>query len=103
MKIDGVEVASQINVKLPYRTLAGFSVAAESKMAGQEMFEMYKAFYGAGDYADKFIKAALKGEDETKRVNIPMDFLGKELQSKKLWQSNILVFVYIVFDKTRKK
>jgi len=78
LKIDGVEVASQISVKLPYRTLAGFSVAAESKMAGQEMFEMYKAFYGAGDYADKFIKAALKGEDETKRVNIPMDFLGKE-------------------------
>jgi len=78
LKIDGEDVKSGIDVKLPYRTLAGFSVAAESKMKGQKMFEMYKAYYGASDYADKFIKAALKGEDETKRVNVPMNFLGKE-------------------------
>merc|ERR1712128_10525 len=78
LKIDDGDVKSGIDVKLPYRTLAGFSVAAESKMKGQKMFEMYKAYYGASDYADKFIKAALKGEDETKRVNVPMNFLGKE-------------------------
>jgi len=78
LKINGEEVAMGINVNLPLRNLAGFSVAAESKMKGQKMFEMYKGYYGAPDYADKFIKAALKGEDETKRVNIPFAFGGKE-------------------------
>eukprot|EP00092_Neocalanus_flemingeri_P013257 GFUD01014287.1.p1 GENE.GFUD01014287.1~~GFUD01014287.1.p1 ORF type:complete len:487 (-),score=113.39 GFUD01014287.1:213-1673(-) len=78
LKIDGMEVGSQISVNLPFRTLTGFSIEAESKMKGQEMFEMYKAYYGVPDYADKFVKAALKGQDETKRVSVPMDFLGKE-------------------------
>jgi len=80
LKIDGMEMGPQriSKVKLPYRTLTGFSVEAESKMKGQEMYEMYKAYYGASDYADKFIKAALKGQDERKRVKVPMDFLGKE-------------------------
>eukprot|EP00092_Neocalanus_flemingeri_P032860 GFUD01035738.1.p1 GENE.GFUD01035738.1~~GFUD01035738.1.p1 ORF type:complete len:451 (-),score=87.11 GFUD01035738.1:395-1747(-) len=80
VKVDGEEVGTPFYVNLRYRTLAGFSVEAESKMKGQEMFEMYKAYYGAADYADKFIKAALKGEDETKRLksNVPMTFLGKE-------------------------
>merc|ERR1719228_1226189 len=78
LKINGEEVVKGISVKLPYRTLAGFSVEAESKMKGQEMFEMYKSYYGAPDYADKFIKAALKGQDETKRVKVPFTFSGKE-------------------------
>jgi len=78
LNIAGVEVASQITVNLPYRTLAGFSVEAEKKMTGQEMFEIYKAYYGAGDYADKFIKAALNGEDETQGVNVSMNFVEKE-------------------------
>jgi len=69
-------------VDTPYRNLAGFSVQAESKMKGQKMFEMYKQFYGAPDYADKFVKAALKGDDETKRVSpkVPFKFAGKEEQ-----------------------
>jgi len=78
LKIGNKDVATQISIKQPFRTLAGFSIAAQSKMSGQKMFEMYKEYYGASDYADKFIKAALKGEDETKRVKVPMDFLGKE-------------------------
>jgi len=78
LKIDNEDVAAQISIEQPFRTLAGFSIEAESKMSGQKMYEMYKEYYGARDYADKFIKAALKGEDETKRVNVPMDFLGKE-------------------------
>jgi len=67
-------------VETPYRTLAGFSVQAESKMKGQRMFEMYKNYYGAPDYADKFVKAALRGDDETKRVseNVPFKFTGKD-------------------------
>jgi len=78
LKVDGVDVGSVFDVNLRYRTLAGFSVEAESKMKGQEMFEMYKAYYGKADYADRFIKAALKGQDETKRVKVPMAFLGKD-------------------------
>jgi len=77
LKIDGMELGIS-KIKLPFRTLTGFSVEAESKMKGQKMYEMYKAYYGASDYADKFIKAALKGQDESKRVKVPMDFLGKE-------------------------
>jgi len=67
-------------VEIPYRNLAGFSVQAGSKMKGQRMFEMYKNFYGAPDYADKFVKAALKGDDETKRVSekVPFKFSDKD-------------------------
>jgi len=64
-----------VEVNTPYRNLAGFSVAAASKMKGQRMFEMYKNYYGAPDYADKFVKAALKGADETKRVSEETPFL----------------------------
>merc|ERR1739838_433589 len=100
LKIDGMEVGAQISVNLPYRTLAGFSVEAESKMKGQEMFELYKAYYGASDYADKFIKAALKGQDETKRVKVPMDFLGKEdifrIECAKKGSANWSVWMYVI-------
>merc|ERR1712128_151095 len=74
--IDGVDVGPG-TVKLKYRTLQGFSTSANDKMTGKEMFEIYKAYYGVGDYADKFITAALQGtnDDET---NVSMDFSGKD-------------------------
>jgi len=66
-------------VTSPYRNLAGFSLAPESKMKGQRMFEMYRSYFGAPDYADKFVKAALRGDDETKRVSdkVPFKFSDK--------------------------
>merc|ERR1711872_784658 len=100
LKINGEEVVKGISVKLPYRTLAGFSVEAESKMKGQEMFEMYKSYYGAPDYADKFIKAALKGQDETKRVKVPFTFSGKEdifrIECAKKGSSYWSVWMYVI-------
>merc|ERR1712106_510792 len=57
--IDGVDVGPG-TVNLKYRTLQGFSTSANDKMTGKEMFEIYKAYYGVGDYADKFITAALQ-------------------------------------------
>jgi len=44
-----------------YRTLAGFSTAAQAKMGGQEFYAPYRAYYNQGDYANQFVLAALKG------------------------------------------
>jgi len=77
ISIDGQVIGSHHTVTAPFRTLAGFSVQAESKMKNQTMFEMYRSFYGAPDYANKFVTSALKGHDEDKRVKVPMNFLGK--------------------------
>merc|ERR1712142_426357 len=74
--IDGTDVGAG-TVNLKYRTLAGFSTAADSKMTGYEMFEKYKAYYGVGDYAHKFITAALNGANEA-GTSVSMDFSGKD-------------------------
>jgi len=45
-----------------YRTLAGFSTAAQSKMAGQVYFEQYKSYFGNnGDYSNRMVLDALDG------------------------------------------
>jgi len=64
ISIDGQVIGSHHMVTAPFRTLAGFSVQAESKMKNQTMFEMYRSFYGAPDYANKFVTSALKGHDK---------------------------------------
>eukprot|EP00933_Yihiella_yeosuensis_P038728 TRINITY_DN3266_c0_g1_i4.p1 TRINITY_DN3266_c0_g1~~TRINITY_DN3266_c0_g1_i4.p1 ORF type:complete len:491 (-),score=121.57 TRINITY_DN3266_c0_g1_i4:759-2231(-) len=53
----GVGNASAVVNK--YRTLAGFSTAAETKMALQEYYVPYKSYYKAGDYAHQMVLAAL--------------------------------------------
>jgi len=77
ISIAGEIIESRPTVTAPFRTLAGFSVQAESKMKNQTMFEMFRGFYGASDYANKFVTSALKGHDEDKRVKVAMKFLGK--------------------------
>jgi len=74
--IDGVDVGTG-NVNLKYRTLAGFSTAADDKMTGYEMFEIYKAYYGVGDYAHKFISAALQAGNDA-GTSLSMDFSAKD-------------------------
>jgi len=44
-----------------YRTLQGFSTQAQAKMAMQETYQIYRAYYGAGDYANQYVLAALGG------------------------------------------
>ena len=57
-------------VQNKYRTLAGFSTAAASKMTGQTVYEQYKKFYKGAEPADQqdgtqyghyFVSAALQG------------------------------------------
>ncbi len=50
------------------RTLKGFSTEADTKMAGEGYFELFKKYYKVGDYGDRFITGALDGLD---------DFAGK--------------------------
>lgn len=46
------------------RTLKGFSSEAPGKLDGEGYWELYKEYYGAGDYADKFITGALSGNGD---------------------------------------
>merc|ERR1719299_78816 len=57
--VGGVDIGSPTAVANKYRTLAGFSTAAEKKMTGQEYFDIYKAYFGPGDYAHQRVMAAL--------------------------------------------
>jgi hypothetical protein len=62
------------------RTLKGFSTAAESKMltgcAGcpYKDFQMYYDYYGAADYADQWVSAALSGSSVTLGTGGTTDF-----------------------------
>merc|ERR1719428_444528 len=57
--IGGVDIGVPTAVSNKYRTLAGFSTAAEKKMTGQEYFDIYKVYFGVGDYAHVRVMAAL--------------------------------------------
>jgi len=55
-----VDIAAPKEVTNSYRTLAGFSTAAEAKMTGQVYYEVYKKYFGQGDYAHKRVLDALE-------------------------------------------
>jgi len=76
LKIQGDDLGNVTEVQLRWRTLAGFSTAAEQKMSGQMMFELFNDYYGLPDYADEFIRAALFGKMGAKS-RIPFDFTNK--------------------------
>merc|ERR1719482_2093276 len=57
--VGGVDIGVPTAVANKYRTLQGFSTAAEAKMTGQEYFDIYKAYFGPGDYADQRVLAGL--------------------------------------------
>lgn len=59
--IAGVDVGAPTAVTNKYRTLAGFSTAAEGKMTGQVYYEQYKSYFGVGDYAHQRVLAGLEG------------------------------------------
>merc|ERR1719420_2605061 len=76
--IGGVDVGAPTAVANKYRTLAGFSTAAEKKMTGQVYFDIYKAYFKVGDYAHVRVMDALttpptgicKACDDAARVQI---------------------------------
>ena len=45
----------------PTKSIKSFSSSASSKMAAHKEFLKYNAYYGDGDYADKWVQAALAG------------------------------------------
>merc|ERR1719359_189002 len=51
ISVGGADVGAATAVANSYRTLAGFSTAAEKKMTGQVFYDQYKAYYTVGDYA----------------------------------------------------
>jgi len=72
-----ISVGGLKDVPLKWRTLEGFSREADKKMAGQSMFELYRAYYGIPDYADEFVRNALHNSSSD-RSQIPFDFSDKE-------------------------
>merc|ERR1712025_92879 len=75
--------------------------AADDKMKGYEMFEKYKAYYGVGDYADIYIRAALDGADGT-GTNVNMDFTAKDddfrVESAKTAVTFWSVWMYLIWE-----
>jgi len=61
LTVAGASVGSPTAVQNGYRTLAGFSTAAQAKMAGQEYYAVYRAYYNMGDYAHRKVLDALDG------------------------------------------
>jgi len=59
ISIGGVDVGAPTAVTNKYRTLAGFSTAAGTKMARWEFYKVYKAYYGVDDYANQRVLAGL--------------------------------------------
>merc|ERR1719386_97208 len=57
----GIDIGTASAVTNKYRTLAGFSTAAFSKMKTQQYYIEYKNYYVDGDYAHKFVMSALEG------------------------------------------
>jgi len=62
LSVAGSNIGVPTLVTNKYRTLAGFSTAAETKMMGQEFFVEYRAYWGSGDYANKRVMAGLDGD-----------------------------------------
>lgn len=46
------------------RTLRGFSTDASAKLKGEGYFELYRKYWKRADYADVFVKSALKGRGD---------------------------------------
>merc|ERR1719375_2223567 len=74
LSVGDVSIGQPSAVTNKYRTLGGFSTAALKKMKGQVFFDVYHCYYMHGDYADKYVMAALdgtgafKGQPEAARI-----------------------------------
>lgn len=83
---DDTDVGSPLSVANSYRTLAGFSTAAEGKMAGQEFFAPFHAYYDHGDYAHRQVTAALDGTFPTSADTSARDqFVKKTTAYMSVW------------------
>merc|ERR1719316_2235743 len=95
ISIAGVDVGVPTAVANKYRTLAGFSTAAEAKMTGQVFYEPFKAYYGAGDYAHKRVMAGL---DKTGICSACDDKARIEIVKKTSAYMNVWMYVVREFE-----
>merc|ERR1719428_506211 len=93
--IGGVDIGAPTAVSNKYRTLAGFSTAAEKKMTGQEYFDIYKAYFGVGDYAHVRVMAAL---DKTGICSACDDAARVQIAKKTSAYMNVWMYVIREFE-----
>jgi hypothetical protein len=95
ISVGGVIVGAPIAVKNAYRTLAGFSTAAEVKMTGQEFYDVYKAYYTQGHYAHQRVLAAF---DKTGICSACDDIARVEIAKKTSAYMNVWMYVIREFE-----
>jgi uncharacterized protein (DUF305 family)/plastocyanin len=95
LSIAGVNVGAPTAVTNKYRTLAGFSTAAEAKMTGQEFYEPFKAYYAEGDYAHQRVMAGL---DKTGICSACDDKARIEIIKKTSAYMNVWMYVIREFE-----
>jgi len=61
LTVGGVDIGAPTAVTNKYRTLAGFSTAAGTKMASWPDYIVFKNYFGVDDYANQRVLAGLKG------------------------------------------
>merc|ERR1712182_149534 len=93
--IGGVDIGAPTAVSNKYRTLAGFSTAAEKKMTGQEYFDIYKAYFKVGDYADQRVLAGL---DKTGICSDCDDAARVQIAKKTSAYMNVWMYVVREFE-----
>merc|ERR1719299_361564 len=93
--VGGVDIGAPTAVANKYRTLAGFSTAAEKKMTGQEYFDIYKAYFGPGDYAHQRVMAAL---DKTGICGACDDDARVQIAKKTSAYMNVWMYVIREFE-----
>lgn len=75
------------------RTLKGFSTAAGTKMKDEELFIVYKNYYGSATYADDYIMSAIKGTG---------DFIGADniarVEGAKKGSAYLSVWMYVIHE-----
>merc|ERR1712118_419048 len=95
ISIDGVDIGAPTAVTNAYRTLSGFSTAADAKMTGQEYFDIYKAYYKVGDYAHVRVMAAL---DKTGICSACDDAARVQIAKKTSAYVNVWMYVIREFE-----
>merc|ERR1719217_1663194 len=95
ISIAGTNVGAPTAVTNAYRTLAGFSTAAESKMTGQEFYDLYKAYFTQGDYAHQRVMAAL---DKTGICSACDNIARVEIAKKTSAYMNVWMYVIREFE-----
>merc|ERR1719355_507600 len=95
ISIAGINVGAPTAVTNAYRTLAGFSTAAESKMTGQEFYDPYKAYFTQGDYAHQRVMAAL---DKTGICSTCDDAARVQIAKKTSAYMNVWMYVIREFE-----